>query len=255
MTTWRAYGAGVLVSAGVLITGTLLYDRYPTGETAAELAGAAWERAVVARHTGTNPPAFWYSVASVDTNVVTNVTAEVTITHASGSDPVIFSPSTLYFSTTNWQVQQAVTITRKAPWVAGTGQYDVKYNGAAEARLAALAYFDPGTESGGDGAFVGTNVAFSPLVAYLGGVPLQASFAVLSAPTSGTTEIITTVRTNFTGMAAVSPYMRNDQIRYFLDALRGTIQDAEAEESAAGRVWWLDAETDFDTLLVVSNCL
>lgn len=249
MTTWRAYGAGVLVSAGILITGTLLYDKYPTGETAAELAGAAWERAVVARHTGSNAPAFWYNIASVSTNITTNITATVTIAHASGSDPVTFSPSTLSFSATNWQAQQTVTITRKTPWVSGTGQYDVKYNGTTEARMAALAYFDPSTPSGGDGSFIGTNVAFSPLVAYLGGTPLQASFAVLYAPTSGTVEVITTVRTNYTGMAAISPYMRNDQLRYFLDALRGTVQDAEAETSGEGQIWWIDAETDFDALL------
>lgn len=134
MATWRNYGAGVLVSAGVLVTGVLVYDRYPTGEAAAELAGAAWERAVVSRLTGTNPPALWYAKGTVSTN---------------------------------------------------------------------------------------------------GGA----------------------VTTNYTGMAAVSPYMRNDQIRYFLDQLRSTIQEEDLEDfsapggGAVGNIWWLDPDTDPDTAL------
>ena len=129
MAAWRNYGAGVLVSTGVLITGILVYDYYPTGETAAELAGAAWERAVVSRLTGTNAPAYWYAPGVVSTNE---------------------------------------------------------------------------------------------------GV----------------------VMTNYTGMAAVSPYMRNDQIRYFLDQLRGTMQDTDTESAgigSVGSIWWLDPATDPDT--------
>lgn len=43
MATWRTIGAGIVVSAGVLITGTLTY-RYVSGETVAVLCGAANER-------------------------------------------------------------------------------------------------------------------------------------------------------------------------------------------------------------------
>ena len=63
------------------------------------------------------------------------------------------------------------------------------------------------------------------------------------------------VTTNYTGMAAISPYMRNDQIRYFLDQLRGTIQEEDLEDFSApggravGNIWWLDPDTDPDTAL------
>ena len=62
MTNFRTYGAAaILVSAGIMITGVLWYDRpapYVAGEDLAELTAAVNERLVIGYLTGTNSPAY-----------------------------------------------------------------------------------------------------------------------------------------------------------------------------------------------------
>lgn len=243
MATWRTYATGVFVTGGILI-GTLTY-RYVTGQATAELAGAAWERSVVARLYGTNAPAFWYE-ASVTTNRVTNYTATVTLEYASGVQNVDFSTTSLEFSSTNWSVAQLVSVTRKVPWTPGSGTYDVKFNGATETQVFYSAQ-NPGAGPGfAFGAAVGPNISWTPLTTGVGDDEPALSTVVLThSPTNGTMTVSTSmVVTAVSGMAAITPFVRNDQMRYFMDQLRNSMQ----EGYEGGALWWLDPGYDFGAL-------
>lgn len=247
MATWRTYATGVFVTGGILI-GTLTY-RYVTGQAMAELAGASWERSVVARTYGTNPPAFWYD-AVVTTNRVTNYTATVTLEYASGVQNVDFSTTSLEFSSTNWSVAQLVSVTRKDPWTPGSGTYDVKYNGVTETQVFYSAQ-SPGAGPGfAFGAAVGPNVSWTPLTTGVGDDEPALSTVVLThSPTNGTMTVSTSmVVTAISGMAAITPFVRNDQMRFFMDQLRNSLQ----EGGEAGSLWWLDG-TNFGEAVVADG--
>lgn len=246
MATWRHIGAGVVVSAGVMI-GTLTY-KYVTGQAMAELAGAAWERSVVARLHGTDAPDLWYD-SVVTTNRVTNYTATVTLEYVSGTAKCDISPISFQFSSENWSVAQSVSITRKIPAVYGSGgTYAVKYNGVVEGNV----YIDAADGAGGSlvfGSFIGDNVSWTPLSVVVGGIePVLASVVLLQAPTSGTMTVSTSrVVTAVSGMAAITPFARNDQMQFFMDMLRYSVQ-GDPVDAGITPSWWLGQGATIESL-------
>lgn len=234
-----------MVTAG-LIMGTLTY-RHVTGQAVAELAGAAWERDEVVHLFGEDRPGFWYN-ETVTTNRVTNYTATVTLEYVSGTVKCNISPVSLAFSSANWSSAQSVSIARKSPFVyGGGGTYAVKYNGVSEGNVYIDAQdFESGPGSS-FGAFSGAHVSWTPLSVIVGDTvdnePFLASVVLLAEPTDGDMTISeSVVVTAVSGKAAITPFIRNDQMQFFIDCLRESV-------AGYGGVEWLDSDPDFSTLV------
>lgn len=128
MANWKTYGAGVVVSAGVMLTGVLWLDRpspYIAAEDLVELTAAVNERITVAYWTGTNNPSFSSNVITSFVEwkglyddvlvraraMATNTPADIpAILWLDASVPAPQDGDTIAYSDAGWTLQSITTI-------------------------------------------------------------------------------------------------------------------------------------------------